>query len=129
MFLGAKALLSLEPPPQGRGLPPGHRPLCRAEPSVGPPGPEARGRSSARVHLAGRDDTLVGITPLLRRIADWARFLAGGMAEDEVDQVCKHSSTGRPFWCEALIERLECCLDRSFLPQKPGSRPKETDQG
>lgn len=36
--------------------------------------------SSARAHLAGRDDGLVTVAPLLERIGDFAQFLADGEA-------------------------------------------------
>ena len=91
--------------------------------------PEAWPWSSARAHLAGRDDALVQVAPLLRRIPDWARFLAGGMAENEIAQIRKHSRSGRPLGTKRFVERLERRLGRPLLPQKPGRKPKEANQG
>ena len=72
------------------------------------PGPEARGRSSARAHLAGQDDGLVQAAPLLRRIPNWARFLAGGgLADQEITQIRKHSRTSRLLGTKRFVERLE----------------------
>lgn len=87
--------------------------------------PEAWPWSSARAHLAGRDDALVQVAPLLRRIPDWTRFLAGGMAEDEIEQIRKHGRTGRPLGAKRFVERLERRLGRPLLPRKPGPKPKE----
>src|SRR5882724_11981755 len=39
--------------------------------------------SSAAAHLAGRDDGLVTVRPLLERVPDWLGFLAGGLGETE----------------------------------------------
>ena len=91
--------------------------------------PKAWPWSSARAHLAGRDDALVQVAPLLRRIPDWARFLAGGMVEDEIEQIRKHSRTGRPLGPKRFVERLERRLGRPLLPRKPDRKPKEADRG
>ena len=91
--------------------------------------PEAWPWSSARAHLAGRDDALVRVAPLLRRVPDWARFLAGGMADEDIEQIRKHSRTGRPLGATRFVQRLERRLGRPLLPRKPGRKPKEANQG
>lgn len=82
----------------------------------------------ARAHLTGRDDALVQVAPLLRRILDRARFLAGGMTADEIEQIRKHSRTGRPLGAKRFVERLERRLGQPLLPRKPGRKPKEENQ-
>ncbi len=85
--------------------------------------------SSARAHLASCDDALVQVAPLLRRVPDWARFLAGGMSDDDIEQIRKHSRSGRPLGAKRFVQRLEHRLGRTLLPQKPGRRPKEKGRG
>ena len=45
--------------------------------------PQAWPWSSAAAHLAGRDDELVSVEPLLSRVPDWAGFLAAGLQKEE----------------------------------------------
>lgn len=51
--------------------------------------------SSARAHLAGKDDSLVKVEPMLNRVSNWAEFLAQG-DDTGFDHVRKHERTGRP---------------------------------
>ena len=90
--------------------------------------PRAWRWSSARAHLAGEDDRLVQAGPLLERIPDWAAFLAGGMEEDDLEQIRKHSRTGRPLGSERFIARLERRLGRTLAPQKRGPKPRDESQ-
>ena len=80
--------------------------------------------SSARAHLAGRDDGLVKTAPLLDIAGDWAAFLAGGLGAAEGDALRHHEHTGRPLGDARFIERLEATLGRSLKKKKPG--PKRT---
>ncbi|MCG8694799.1 MAG: transposase [Minwuiales bacterium] len=84
--------------------------------------------SSARAHLRGRDDSLVEVAPLLERIPDWTAFLAGGMAEEDIDRIRRHSRTGRPLGGKRFIQRLERRLGRALAPRKPGPKPKGQPQ-
>ena len=43
--------------------------------------PETHPWSSARAHLAEKDDELVKAAPLLEMVGDWKTFLAGGLAQ------------------------------------------------
>ncbi len=47
--------------------------------------------SSARAHLAGRDDQLVKVAPLLAMIGDWDAFLRSAMPEDELRDIRRHA--------------------------------------
>jgi putative transposase len=80
--------------------------------------------SSARAHLAGRDDALVVAAPLLARARDWAAFLGIPPDEDLVQRVRKHASTGRPLGSDAFIDELERQLNRTLRKGTPGRRPQ-----
>tara|TARA_R110000772_G_scaffold191168_3_gene302099 strand:- start:2033 stop:2692 length:660 start_codon:yes stop_codon:yes gene_type:complete len=79
--------------------------------------------SSAGAHLAGRNDGLCAVTPLLDLAPDWPAFLADGLTEGAADALRKCERTGRPLGGEAFIERLEAVLGRDLKPRKRG-RPK-----
>ena len=80
--------------------------------------------SSARAHLAGRDDALVVAAPLLARVPDWSRFLGTPPDADLAEQVRKHASTGRPLGSDSFIDELEKRLNRSLRKGKPGRVPQ-----
>ncbi len=79
--------------------------------------------SSARAHLAGRDDLLVDVAPLLAPAPDWRAFLAEAGAADELETLRRHGRTGRPLGTPAFVERLEAQLDRILTPGRPGPKP------
>lgn len=78
--------------------------------------------SSARAHLAGRDDALVRVAPLLARVPDWSRFLRQP-TEEELETFRRHSSTGRPLGDDVFVSALERRLGRVLRPQKRGPKP------
>lgn len=80
--------------------------------------------SSARAHLAGRDDRLVKVAPLLAMIADWNAFLQSAVPEEELKQIRRHGRTGRPLGNETFLGRLEGLVGRVLKPQKRGPKPK-----
>jgi putative transposase len=82
--------------------------------------------SSARAHLAGRDDGVVRVKPLLDRVRDWRSFLAKPLTDDERILISAHESTGRPLGSPAFITRLEKRLGRTLARQKPGPKPQKT---
>jgi len=83
--------------------------------------------SSARAHLAGCDDGLVRVAPLLNRIGcvdDWfeadtdgASFAALRAAE----------TSGRPLGDDDFVTRIGQKLGRSLQRHKPGRRPREPE--
>ncbi|MDH3597367.1 MAG: transposase [Rhodospirillales bacterium] len=85
--------------------------------------------SSARAHLAGKDDALVAVAPLLELVPDWRAFLAGGLEEEALEALRRHTRTGRPLGSPAFLEALEARLGRRLRPGKPGPRPKGGDDG
>ena len=80
--------------------------------------------SSARAHLAGKDDRLVQVMPLLERVDDWAEFLRRTPGEEEVKQLRGHERTGRPLGGVDFLEYLEKLIGRALKPKKPGRKPK-----
>jgi REP-associated tyrosine transposase len=80
--------------------------------------------SSARAHLAGKDDGLVRVKPLLALAPDWADFLRQGLAEEALEAIRKSERTGRPLGAAPFVKKLEKRLGRTLAKQKPGPRPK-----
>jgi len=84
--------------------------------------------NSARAHLAGRDDCLVKVAPLLAMIGDWQGLLDSARPEGEVEELRRHGRTGRPLGDETFLDRLEGLVDRVLKPQKGGRPKKEKNQ-
>ena len=82
--------------------------------------------SSARAHLAGRDDKLVKAGPLLALAADWAGFLAAGLAEADGERLRRHERTGRPLGDGRFLGALEKRLKRPLGRRKPGPKAKKS---
>ncbi len=80
--------------------------------------------SSARVHLAGRDDDLVQVAPMLNLVGDWAAFLAEGLGADVHAAIRSGERTGRPLGDGAFVAALERDLGRTLARRKPGRKPK-----
>jgi putative transposase len=78
--------------------------------------------SSARDHLAGADDELVGVRPLLELVSDWARFIGEPDAPDIADLLHAHTSTGRPLGPDSFVEDLEQRLRRPLRRKSLGRR-------
>jgi putative transposase len=83
--------------------------------------------SSARAHLAGRDDQLVRVAPLLAMIPDWCAFLNSAMPAEELRDIRQHTRTGRPLGNETFLDRLEGMIGRILKPQKRGRKPREVN--
>ncbi len=86
--------------------------------------PEAHPWSSARAHLAGEDDALVKVAPLLDLVPDWADFLADGLAPDLAAALRRGERTGRPLGDKRFIAKLERRVGRKLTKGKPGPKPK-----
>ena len=78
--------------------------------------------SSARAHLAGNDDEIVDVAPLLDVVPDWAGLLAGGLTDDEAARLRKSERTGRPLGDETFIRDLETRTGRRLVRRKPGPK-------
>jgi putative transposase len=81
--------------------------------------------SSARAHLARRDDDLVRVRPLLASARNWKEFLDQGVSREEMKRIGASERTGRPLGSPAFVARLEKRLGRTLAKQKPGPKPKK----
>ncbi len=80
--------------------------------------------SSARAHLAGRDDGVARVAALLERESQWAAFLDAGLAPEAHAAIRSAERTGRPLGGAAFTARLEASLGRPLARRKPGRKPK-----
>jgi putative transposase len=81
--------------------------------------------SNVRAHLAGTDDGVVRVAPVLERVGDFAAFLDEAFDENAAyGPLRRCETTGRPLGSAAWIERLESDLDRWLWPRKRGPKPK-----
>lgn len=83
--------------------------------------------SSVAAHLAGRDDRLVTVRPLLDRIPDFAAMLRTNADDPAFEPLRAAERTGRPLGSRAFIARLERKLMRDLAPRKRG-RPRADDK-
>lgn len=79
--------------------------------------------SSARAHLAGEDDELVTVSPMLDRIEDWRAYLREGLSTAEHQALRRHERTGRPLGSDEFLSDLEMRLERPLKKGKPGPKP------
>jgi len=84
--------------------------------------------SSARAHLAGRDDGLVTVAPLLALARDWSDFLGAGLEDADRDAIRAGERTGRPLGSDRFVARLEKRLGRTLARQKPGPKPNAAER-
>jgi len=84
--------------------------------------------SSVASHLAGMDDELVKVAPVLERYGDFASFLA---QEEDTSIAFKglrqSETTGRPLGSEGWMEKVSAMMDRDIKPKKRGPKRKEMD--
>ncbi len=67
--------------------------------------------SSAAAHVAGHDNGVVRVAPLLERVKDWREYLMEPLeAEEELWR--RHERTGRPLGAPAFLDRVEGVLGR-----------------
>nr|WP_321532124.1 hypothetical protein [uncultured Desulfuromonas sp.] len=81
--------------------------------------------SSARAHLAGKDDKLVKVKPLLEMVGDWRNFLTR-LSDQDHELMKKHERTGRPLGQASFIDHLEQMTGRVLRLQRPGPKKKGT---
>ena len=60
--------------------------------------------ASTAARLAGRDDGLVAVGPLLPRVDDWREYLARGLGPEQVALLRRHERTGRLFGSTAFVK-------------------------
>jgi putative transposase len=80
--------------------------------------------SSARAHLAGRDDQLVTVRPLLDRAGEFAAFLGAEEDQQATRALRMAETTGRPVGEAAWVGELERLSGRVLAPKKRGPKPR-----
>jgi putative transposase len=80
--------------------------------------------SSAAAHLAGRDDGLVSVAPMLDLAPDWRALLDSALPQADYEAIRRGERTGRPLGSEAFVRELEARLGRTLTPRRPGPKPK-----
>ncbi|MFH1018601.1 MAG: transposase [Pseudomonadota bacterium] len=85
--------------------------------------PEDYPWSSARAHLAARDDALVRVRPLLDRVEAWREFLDTPLADRDLKSLLRHERTGRPLGADSFIRDLEIRTGRTLMLKSPGRKP------
>ncbi len=78
--------------------------------------------SSVRAHLAGQDDALASVAPVLERIPDFNQLL-GHSCEDCFAVLRRAERTGRPAGAEEFVAGLELVLGRRIARRSPGRKP------
>jgi putative transposase len=81
--------------------------------------------SSARAHLAGEDDGLVSVKPLLDRVKDFVALIADETDDAGFAALRAAEQTGRPLGTEDFISGLERILGRPIARRAPGRKPKQ----
>jgi putative transposase len=81
--------------------------------------------SSAGAHVRGKDDVLVKVKPMLKRVADWREYLAAELDSTDMEILRRHTRTGRPLGSHKFVERLEAKIGRALAPGKPGPKPHQ----
>jgi putative transposase len=76
--------------------------------------------SSARAHVAGRDDGLVTAAPLLKLVGNWEDFLSLETSEEEARRLRRYERSGRPLGDEPFTVAVERQLQRTLRRGKPG---------
>lgn len=78
--------------------------------------------SSVRAHMAGKDDGLVTVRPVLDRVSCFADLLLEG--RDEAFAALRRAeSTGRPVGTAEFVTGLERVLGRRIARRAPGPAP------
>lgn len=80
--------------------------------------------SSVRAHLAGRDDALVEVRPLLERAPRFADLIDGEPDEAAFTTLRRSELIGRPLGSPAFLAAVGRQLGRVMTPAKRGRKPK-----
>jgi putative transposase len=79
--------------------------------------------SSVRAHLAGVDDDVVSVRPVLDRVPHLKALLEQEVEEDYSD-LRRAETTGRPLGTADFVDGLEKVLGRKIARRAPGRKPK-----
>jgi putative transposase len=81
--------------------------------------------SSVRAHVAGRDDGLVSVRPLLDRAPRFVDLLERVADPDAFGPLRRSELIGRPLGSAAFVAEIEKRLGRSLAPGKRGRKPRK----
>jgi len=82
--------------------------------------------SSARAHLAGHDNGVVNVAPVLDRVGDFQQFLGEPFDEDAAYAPLRRAETiGRPVGDTDWLKMLEKQTGRVLMAQKRGRKPNK----
>ncbi len=85
--------------------------------------------SSVRAHLAGHDDAMVEVRPLLDRAPRFADLLNAGPDEAAFTALRRSELIGRPLGSPAFLAAVGRQLGRVVTPAKRGRKPKARGEG
>ena len=88
--------------------------------------PQDRTWSSASAHLAGSDDMLVKVKPMLDRVGNWRQYLSNDDSSSN-DLVAQHTRTGRPLGSDRFVKKPENICGKPLAPKKAGRKPCNDD--
>jgi putative transposase len=81
--------------------------------------------SSVRAHLAGNDDHVVRVAPVIERVGKFAEFLGEEFEQDQVyAPLRKAEVVGRPIGSKQWIAEMETRTGMTLAPGKRGPAPK-----
>ncbi len=81
--------------------------------------------SSARAHLAGLDDGVVTVAPVLEMAPDFAAYLDEDEDTNALAAIRRSRTTGRPVGAKDWLTALEARTQRELAARKPGPKPAE----
>jgi putative transposase len=85
--------------------------------------------SSVAAHLAGRDDGLVSVAPLLERCGGgFADLIATPPSAEAVAALRASETIGRPLGTAAFLDALAARLGRDPRPRKRGPKPRDKEE-
>ena len=89
--------------------------------------PEQWRWSSVHAHLAGRDDVITTVAPVLSRVGDFAAFLDRSFDDDDFTALRRAEVIGRPVGSAEFIAGLEEQFGRPLAPRKRGRKAAKVD--
>ena len=82
--------------------------------------------SSVGAHLAGQDDDLVKVAPVLERYGDFAKFLSQDDALSDAFRSLRQSeTTGRPLGNDDWMDRVSSMVGKDLKPKKRGPKARQ----
>jgi len=85
--------------------------------------------SSAATHLNGADDNLLSLDPMKSRVPDWRSYLAQESVPAKLEELRRHTRSGRPAGDERFVETLEVLTGRRLRRRKPGRKKVDVEEG